>query len=174
MSGSGVDDGDGDGDALSPDVIFDVLMNARRRYVLHFLGQQSPIRLGELAELVAAAERGTTVDQLGSKERKSVYTSLYQSHLPKLAETGVIKYDRNRGTISLADRAAELEEYLDPHRGAERDWSRRYLLLAVASGALLLVHELLLSTMVSTLVVAVAIILVFSGLTGVYMYERRE
>lgn len=161
-------------DDLSPDVIFDLLMNARRRYVLHYLQERSPIRLGELAELVAAAERGTTVEHLTSKQRKSVYTSLYQSHLPKLAERGVIEYDRNRGVIALADRAEKLDAYLDPNDGGERRWSRRYLALAVSSGLLLLVHELMLSEMVSTLVVMVAIILVFAGLTTAYMYDGRE
>ena len=161
-------------DGLPPDVAFDVLTNSRRRYVLAFLRDESPRRLGELAELIAAAERGTSVDRLTSKERKSVYTSLYQAHLPKLAGQGIVEYDRDRGIVALAERAAALDAYtnLDPGDDAERRWSRRYLALSAASGTTLLANELL-GVPGSALVVTAGIILAFAGLTGAYVMDRR-
>ena len=161
---------------LPPDVVFDVLTNPRRRYVLAFLRDESPLRIGELAELVAAAERETDVDRLTSKERKSVYTSLYQAHLPKLAGQGIVEYDRDRGVVALAERATELDVYLytDPGDDAERRWSRRYLVLSAASGTALLANELLLGEPGSALVVTAGIILAFAGLTGAYVRDHRS
>ncbi|WP_327053223.1 DUF7344 domain-containing protein [Halomicrococcus gelatinilyticus] len=125
---------EGDGDALSRDVAFEILTNPRRRYAMAYLrSQDEPVPIGELAEAVAAWERDTSVELVSSKERKSVYTSLYQTHLPKMADAGVVDYDRHRGRVALADRAEELDDYLDPEPHVP-NWSRYYLALALVSG----------------------------------------
>lgn len=162
-----------DGTELSPDVIFNVLMNRRRRYVLQYLKAESPMELGRLAERIAAREHDVSVDEVTSKQRKSVYTSLYQSHLPKLAEAGIVDYDQDRGVVSLNHRADELEAFLDPDRRSEDRWSRLYLALSFLSAALLAVHELLFPSTMPTLAVIALIILLFTGLTGLYMHTRR-
>ena len=124
---------EGDGDALSQDVAFEILTNPRRRYAMAYLrSQDEPVPIGELAEVVAAWERDTSVELVSSKERKSVYTSLYQTHLPKMADAGVVDYDRHRGLVALAGRAEELDDYLDPRQVP--NWSRYYLALALVSG----------------------------------------
>ena len=122
-------------ETLSEDLIFDVLKNRRRRYTLHYLKQQDrPVELSELAEQVAAWENDTTVEGLSANERKSVYTSLYQTHLPKLADAGIVDYNQNRGVVELSDNAAQLEGYLRPQD--EFPWIRYYLGLAVVSAIL--------------------------------------
>lgn len=68
--------------------------------------------LGELAERIAAEEADTTPDRLDSTDRKRVYISLYQSHLPALADAGVVSYDRNRGDVERLDAADVLDERL--------------------------------------------------------------
>ncbi|WP_458189411.1 DUF7344 domain-containing protein [Haladaptatus sp. NG-WS-4] len=119
---------------LTPDVAFEILTNARRRYTLAYLRSQSDaVSIGELAEAVAAWEHDTTTDLVSSKERKSVYTSLYQTHLPKMADAGVIEYDRQRGIVQLADRAEELDDYLSPTMETP-NWSGYYLTIAVVGG----------------------------------------
>ncbi len=42
-----------------------------------------------------------------------MYVSLYQNHLPKLAEFGAIDYDQSRGAVSRRERARRLQRYLD-------------------------------------------------------------
>jgi DNA-binding transcriptional ArsR family regulator len=120
---------------LSKDTIFSMLSNRRRRYVLSHLARSSdPVSLRELAERIAAWENGVCVDELEYKQRKRVYTSLHQTHLPKLDKAGVVDYDRADGTVALAEQAAELDVYLE--RVGERDvpWGECYLgLSAVAS-----------------------------------------
>jgi DNA-binding transcriptional ArsR family regulator len=101
---------------LSHDLIFDILSSARRRYVIYVLRREDePMAVAELAEIVAAWENDTTVDQLDSQERKRVYVSLYQTHIPKLAEAGIVDHDRDTGNVYLTDTAFEVDRYLsDP------------------------------------------------------------
>lgn len=104
---------------LSKDQAFHLLQNARRRAVLRYIldHDEDSYVMRNVAEAVAAWEHDTTVRQLDSDERQRVYIALYQSHLPKLADAGVIEYERNRGTIrpqpAIEVLAPFLEEGLD-------------------------------------------------------------
>lgn len=102
---------------LSGDVVFDILRNERRREVLEFLRDARTTTLSELAEHVAARENDKPVRELTSSERKRVYVSLYQSHLGKMAEAGVIDYDRSRGSVELREEASQCFVYLDIEPG---------------------------------------------------------
>ena len=100
---------------LSRDDLFHLLQNSRRRAVLRYLFDQSSegiITMREAAEEVAAWENDTEVAQLTSDRRQRVYIALYQSHLPKLHEYGVIEYDQSRGTVQLTPLAEAFKPYL--------------------------------------------------------------
>lgn len=99
---------------LSRDVLFDLLRNRRRRLVMRYLATHEDADIGELAEHIAAVENGTDPEALSSSERKRVYVSLYQSHLPKLAEAEVVDYDKERGTVSRRPAADLLDQYVEP------------------------------------------------------------
>lgn len=103
--------------SLSKDDIFHVLQNARRRAVLRYLLEnpdRDQFRMRTVAEEVAAWEHDTTVRHLSSTERQRVYIALYQSHLPKLDDFGIIEYDQNRGTIEPTPLLAGVSEYIEP------------------------------------------------------------
>ena len=103
-----------DDETASLDVTFDVLRNRRRRLVLRRLRSTgTPVDIGDLAEHVAGVENGIDPARLNSQQRKRVYISLYQSHLPKLDDAGAIRFDQDRGTISLAEEADSFYRYLD-------------------------------------------------------------
>jgi len=125
-------------DRLSRDDVFSILSNRRRRDVLRYLRRDAEsASLGDLAERIAAWENDIPVAEVDYKQRKRVYTSLHQTHLPKLDEAGIVEYDRNRGTITLTDRAAELEAYLSTPDEREVPWDACYLgLSALALGLL--------------------------------------
>jgi hypothetical protein len=74
-----------------------------------------------------------------------VYTSLHQTHLPKLADARVIDYDRDRGTVHLTEHAATLEEFLTASEGPTVPWPGIYLAVAAAGvvGTLLAAADLL-------------------------------
>ena len=100
-------------ETLSKDVLFDILKNERRRQTLEFLREEPTTTLSDLAEHVAALENDKPIRELTSSERKRVYVGLYQCHLPKMDDAGVIDYERSRGTIRLRDAASPCFVYLD-------------------------------------------------------------
>ncbi|SNZ16932.1 hypothetical protein SAMN06269185_2818 [Natronoarchaeum philippinense] len=131
-----------DRDALSQDVVFDLLSSPRRRFVLYYLNQvDGEIEIGELADEVAAWENETAVDDLTSQQRKRVYVSLYQTHVPKMEDAGIIEYDSDGGTVALADQADDISAYLSREEDS-RPWQQYYLGLAVAGALFYLVVAL--------------------------------
>ncbi|THE65213.1 hypothetical protein D8Y22_08345 [Salinadaptatus halalkaliphilus] len=109
--------------------IFDLLSNQRRRYAIHYCKREDePVTLGDLAEHVAAWELDKDVEELTSAERKRVYTSLQQNHLPTLERANMIAFDDR--TIELTEEAADLDVYLDIVPGDSVPWGTYYLGLA--------------------------------------------
>lgn len=100
--------GNGDEEAAEePDVdldeVLELLGNRRRRYVWLYLSEQSgPVSLQELSRVVAARESDVEPADVEDTVRKSVYTSLRQYHCPKLAEHGLVRYDREAGVVEPA------------------------------------------------------------------------
>lgn len=98
---------------LSNDVIFELLQVKRRRQVLRYLDDgDGTAEVGALAELIGAQENNKPERALSSNERKRVYIALYQCHLPKMDDAGVIDYTQARGTVELTDTADQLFPYL--------------------------------------------------------------
>lgn len=103
---------------LSLDDIFELLKNRRRRDVIAFLRGDADgnATLGELAEHIAAKENDIEVRELSSDQRKRVYIGLYQCHLPKMDDMGIIDFESNRGQIELLPSVDQLEPYLEQSR----------------------------------------------------------
>lgn len=123
---------------LSDDELFDVLSNRRRRHAVHTIKQveDEPVEIGDLAEEIAAIENDVSVDNISYDQRKSVYTALQQSHLPKMDDAGIVKFDKDRGTIEPTAAMEDIEIYLDVVRGKEIPWSEYYLGLSSVAAAL--------------------------------------
>lgn len=122
-------------DELSRDDIFEVLSNRRRRYTLHYLkGNGDAATLGGVAEQVAAWENETAVEDVTADQRKRVYTSLQQFHLPKLDDQDVVEFDERSGRIELTAAADDLDVYVEVVGEHDIPWSHCYLGLA-ATGA---------------------------------------
>jgi hypothetical protein len=99
---------------IGRDDAFHLLSNSRRRAVMRrLLEVEGSTELGDLAEHVAALENGCERSELSSDDRKRVYISLYQGHLPKLAEHGVVDYDQARGTVTPRPLVRAFVPYLD-------------------------------------------------------------
>lgn len=107
---------------LPKDVVFELLTSPRRRAAICYLKSiEGEATRGELAEELAAAEHAVEPEEVTAQQRKRLYISLYQVHLPRMAEAGVIEYDEDRGTIEVTDRADQLIPYilLDPSEGGD-------------------------------------------------------
>ena len=95
--------------------------------------------LDTIAEHVAAEENDIDTNQLSSQQRKRVYIGLYQVHLPKMDDLGIIEYDQDRGTVELED-ISELRPYLyDEKSGVE---SRLRSLTATVVGGIVMLGTL--------------------------------
>ena len=125
------EDTEGSPGTISNDELFEVLANRRRRYAIHAIEREGePTDIGDVAEQVAAWEYDVDVDRVSYDERKRVYTALQQSHLPKMDQTGVVDFDKDRGTVAPAAALDDVEVYLDVVQGREIPWSVYYLGLA--------------------------------------------
>lgn len=120
---------------ISQSDVFDVLSNPRRRFVLYYLREvEASVELNELARQIAAWENDTDESELTDQDRKRVYVSLYQTHVPKLTDVGLVEYDQDSGTVRLTDRTSVIDEYLGDGK-AVLPWHYLYLGLSLA-GAL--------------------------------------
>lgn len=98
--------------ALSDSEVFDVLRNSRRRAVISHLQREDEASVSELTKRVAAEEYDITTDEVSSDQHKRVYTGLYQCHLPRLDDFGVVDFDREEKTVSIGTTASQVEAYL--------------------------------------------------------------
>ncbi|WP_336344119.1 DUF7344 domain-containing protein [Halalkalicoccus ordinarius] len=101
--------------SIAKDDLFHLLQNGRRRAALRYFAAQperEEFDMRTLAEEIAAWENGIPVQQLDSDQRQRVYIALYQSHLPKLDDYGVIEYNQSRGIIRPTALTALFEPYL--------------------------------------------------------------
>jgi len=97
---------------------FDILSNERRRIAIRILGELNEVTVSQLSEEVASVEYGKNPEKLTSDERKRVYTSMSQVHVPKLEQCGVVRY--NQRGIQPTDKNEELVRYLRGLEGYDR------------------------------------------------------
>lgn len=164
-------------ESLSQDEVFEVLKSPRRRYALYYLRREGGVaELSDLTEQVAAWENETTTAALTTEQRKRVYISLYQTHLPKLDEADVVAYDRDEGVVRLADRASDLDLYLGDVSTSEFPWDRYYLALVGASSVLVAAVWLDLPVfgLIPGLVLATVILLAFGVSAVVHFLTYRR
>lgn len=79
------------GASLSTETTFSLLADRQRRRILAFLSEKDD-RTSEVSDLVDHLVRE-------SLDRRRVTTTLHHVHLPKLADAGVVEYDRRTGTV---------------------------------------------------------------------------
>lgn len=116
----------------TPDLVFDILSSSRRRMVLYYLRQHNGVgSVKELAQHIAAMENEIPVEEVNRAQEKRVYVSLYQTHLPKLADAMIIDYDKDAGKVSLTTDAYKIDDYLTRRSGYRYPWQLHYLILAL-------------------------------------------
>lgn len=115
-------------DEISYDDCFDLLSNHRRRYTLQYLEHNGgTATLGELSDQIAAWENAIDIDEVSYDERKRVYTSLQQVHLPRMDDMAVVEFDDREGTVAIGPLADELDIYLEVVEGRQIPWEILYL-----------------------------------------------
>ncbi|MFC4439135.1 MULTISPECIES: DUF7344 domain-containing protein [Natrialbaceae] len=91
----------------------ELIADKRRRYVLYFLRNRGNTEFEAVTEQVTAWETETPPEELDEQTRRNIRIDLRHSHLPKLEDTGIIRFDRRNGSIYLQHLPDSLEKYLD-------------------------------------------------------------
>lgn len=94
--------------------IFRLLASSRRRILLSCLQTADlPLHLSDLAREIAVREHDSPPTELPDEARKEIYLSLYHTHVPKLEEYGIVKFNQERKTLELTNKADHLTPYLE-------------------------------------------------------------
>lgn len=91
-----------DGDVTVED-LFRALAVDRRRYALRSVQSHDVLALPDLAELVAEQEQQAAFTDIPAEDVRTIYLSLYHSHIPILQETNLVRYDQDRDLVTKTD-----------------------------------------------------------------------
>lgn len=93
------------------------LVQHRRRSLLLecLLEFNEPVSLPDLADEVAVREYENELTEIPAEEVKDIYLSLYHSHIPKLAEAGLVEYDQESDLVASTPNV-ELGRYVSEDR----------------------------------------------------------
>lgn len=164
-----------DDPAIGIDQVFEILKNKRRRFVLrHLEAAEGQVRLSELAEQIAAWENEKEVRQITSQERKRVYVGLYQCHLPKMDDMGVIEFNKPRGIVQPGENIDLVRRYLPAdEQGTAEPWPGVHVQVALVSVLLVSVLGVLeLFTPIGLLQPATVFIVGVIALVSVFPFAR--
>ncbi|MFB6104422.1 MAG: hypothetical protein ABEJ57_04960 [Halobacteriaceae archaeon] len=118
-----------------------LLSNRRRRETLQYLARATgPTTVRELSEHIAAAETGASPPPRPARE--TVYVSLIQTHLPALAEVGVIDYDEAHKQVWPGDGARDVRIYTEVVTRVGITWDEYYRYLGVVALLVVLAVQL--------------------------------
>jgi hypothetical protein len=98
---------------VSPDVLFGLLATFRRRTAYRTLLEYGDLSLPDLADEVAVAECNRTLPEIDPDDVLQVYLSLYHTHVPKLAEAGLVEYDQDADFVVLTDAGRVVESVVE-------------------------------------------------------------
>ncbi|MFB6120548.1 MAG: hypothetical protein ABEJ68_05460 [Halobacteriaceae archaeon] len=159
---------------LAESEIYDVLQNDRRRRALVCLRERTgEVHLRDLAEFIAAFESGERPPPKSCTE--SVYNSLHQTHLPKLAALDVVTYDESSKQVRLTTNAPEIDRYLRVRGPYGFSAGECYQLLAVTTllAALFAELDVAVFAAVETLAVLTLSLGVFAVVAAYQTWRRR-
>lgn len=164
-------------DGLTQAELFDVFSNARRRRTVRFLKRQNgSCDLAPLVEQVAAWENDTDPDDVTRAQRRRVYISLYQTHLPMLEDHGIVEWDADGHSIELLPSESTFDPYLDRHVDGQRAWHTMYASLSIGGVAVFVLAWLSVGPLSVSLApfVAIALSVAVFLLATVHHVSRRS
>ena len=94
---------------VSLETLFDLLSSLRRRSAYLVLLRHADLSLPDLADEVAVAEYGQPLSEVDADDVLQVYLSLYHTHVPKLADSGLVEYDQDDDYVALTETGQALE-----------------------------------------------------------------
>ncbi|QLG27910.1 ArsR family transcriptional regulator [Halorarum halophilum] len=96
------------------DRILRLVTDARNRAILSALdGAAGPLHVEELAERLVARESAVFEPSAHGEELERVLITLHHNRLPKLADAGLVEYDRDGNVVSAVDHTTADPEWLE-------------------------------------------------------------
>lgn len=105
-------------EAINPEIndVVRLISNTRRRIALIYLENNYSVgdtaHIGEIsdgiADILIESEYSDRTDK--SPTRKAVYVGLYQTHIEKFDELGIVNYNKKRKEIEIQER---IHQYID-------------------------------------------------------------
>ena len=113
-------------EARPPDGLIEALAHEQRQQVLSILLDHSDeLLVSDLALMLAAREQdGIPLVNVSQEKQRKTQSLLQHQYLPKLADAGLVSYDRGDRTVSVTPSSSDL---LDPNSGEELE-GLQYLL----------------------------------------------
>lgn len=98
---------------ISTNIVFKLLAHPQRRFVIHYLLRASTaVPVSELVEQVAAWKANCPIDGLSDDDCQQTAIPLQHTHLSKLADAGVIRYEEDHQLVEVTSAATTLAPYL--------------------------------------------------------------
>lgn len=131
--------------------ISSLMSNERRKHLLRCLIERNgEADLEDVISYICEKEGDPE-----KKNRKSVYISLKQTHIPKLEKARIIVYDRKNNALRLEEEYFnDVKMYIEFVEGGDISWSRYYLILGIVSVAGSLITMNILAVLISMAIVA--------------------
>lgn len=87
---------------FADDRFFRALASRRRRRALRYLLEENDTTVEEIATVLSGWEATTTATMQTPADRSEIRIDLTHNHLPRLADAGLVEYDRDTGSVRLA------------------------------------------------------------------------
>ena len=99
---------------------FDAFAHPWRRHTVALLWRHNVLSLPDIANEVAVEDRRAPITELAPEDVLEVYNELYERHLPKLREAGVVEYDQESDTLALDRRSPPVASLLPDDERTDR------------------------------------------------------
>ena len=95
--------------------------------MLVYLFEEGSAPLDDIVEWIAARELSGGNGVTNTDHQAAVYTSLYQTHIPELADAAVVVYDAEERRVTLTDRGRRLRPYIEGPENGGSGWGVVFL-----------------------------------------------
>lgn len=90
-------------ESVDPRTFTSLMQHPRRALLLEcLLEHDEPVSLPDLADEVAIREHDRDLTGIEAEVVRDIYLSLYHTHVPKLAEVGLVEYDQSADLVTAA------------------------------------------------------------------------
>lgn len=102
----------GEGEISELDRVLEGIGPERSRRILYCLAESNVETIDALVEDVVEREVGLPARMTSTERRGLIRKDLVHTHLPRLADLGIVEYDPDEGTVDYGNPPPRLDEFL--------------------------------------------------------------